>query len=1325
MANRRPISVRVMALFLAGAIAAVSIPHGWARQPSDSTTALPRGLRPHVFAVVGGKVATAPGQFIEKCTVVVRGGRIDTVGADLPAPADAVVIDAAGKFVYPGLIDASSTWGIDVALKRSEAGPAAAEDIAAEPLIATKRDNRKGLTPEFSVATALKKEEEFADGWRKTGFTARLAAPEGAIFAGQSALVSLNGGSPHESVIAADLAQHVSLRPPGAGDYPRAHMGAVAHARQFCLDSQRFGRLGPKATDFEPALATMQPALAGKQVVVFEADDRDEILRALDFAKDFHMRPLIFGGREAWKVADRLKAENVAVIIRMAFAEPNEEREKNLPLRAQLERNRIRWEERQNPGKLHAAGVRIAFGSQGLGERAPEKFLQNICWAIRAGLPEEAALRALTESPANLLGRDLHLGAIAPGNRAHLVIADGGQFKPKTKVVAAVVDGTYFNFQPPTDETAKKPEQSKKEDELVPPLLPDTFIGPLSPADLLTEIETDRRPTIKTGGSVLIKGATLVTVSRGNLRETNLLVRDGKIAAVGADAAANAPGTMVIDAKGMFVMPGIIDSHAHFAVQGSVNEFSLSVVPEVRIADVIDGDDVQIYRSAAGGVTTARILHGSANCVGGQDAVIKMKYGKPGRELIVPGAPRGIKFALGENVKRTDGRFPNTRLGVEAVFVRAFTEAREYQQLWDGYRAALQRGETPAEPRRDLRLEALADILRGDLRVHCHCYRADEILMLLRVADRFGFKIRSLQHVLEGYKIAPEIAAHGASCSLFSDWWAYKIESYDAIPYAAALLHEAGATVCLKSDSNELVRHLYQEAAKLVKYGGLSEEEALRAITLNPAKQLGLDGRLGSIEVGKDADLAIFNGHPLNSFARVELTLVEGEVVFQRGKSLVAAPVAATPPARPAPKFELPPANGRDLIVTGATVHPVTGSPIVNGTVVVRNGKIASLGRPDTFPGATIVHADGLHVYPGMIDAGTVVGLAELESAKETLDFREGGDFQPDLRAGIAINPDSEYIPVTRANGVLTVVTRPTGSMIAGQSVLLNLAGWVPREMTVVDPLALHVEFPSSSPFFAIFDPTISPMARGMARKQRDERIRRLKGLFVQAKAYDAGRRAKPPTLPINTRLEALAPYAKGEKPVVVQAQRMTEIKDALKMADELKIKIILSGALDSWKVAEEIKKHDVPVILGPTMAMPQEREDPYDAPFACAAKLHQAGVRFCVRSEGASNTRNLPYQAAMAVSYGLPAEEGLKAVTIYPAQILGVADQLGSIEEGRRANLVITNGDILQASTQVLAIAIDGKLMAPESKQTRLYDRYRQRLREVKQGTAPLGTGR
>src|SRR5205823_6904072 len=370
-----------------------------------------------------------------------------------------------------------------------------------------------------------------------------------------------------------------------------------------------------------------------------------------------------------------------------------------------------------------------------------------------------------------------------------------------------------------------------------------------------------------------------------------------------------------------------------------------------------------------------------------------------------------------------------------------------------------------------------------------------------------------------------------------------------------------------------------------------------------------------------------------------------------------------------------------------------------------------------------VVDVTGLHIYPGMIDAGTILGLVEIGSARETDDSRDGGDFQPDLRASVGINPDSELIPVTRANGVTTVVTRPTGSLVPGQGALINLAGWVPAEMVVVDPLSLHVEYPGRPTFrgfgpATLFDDPESPAVRW----RREEKLNRLKELFETARRYDAAKKAglSPAA---NPRLESLLPYVRGEKPVIMTADRKADILAALKLADELKVKPVLSGGIEAWKVAGELRRRDVPVIVGPGTALPREAGERYDAPYAAAAKLHAAGVRFCIRSAGSSNARNLPYEAAMAVAHGLPPEEGLKAVTLYPAQILGVADELGSIERGKRANLVLASGDLLQASTQGGGLFIDGKPLAPASKQTRLYERYRERLREVKEGKAPLGT--
>lgn len=393
------------------------------------------------------------------------------------------------------------------------------------------------------------------------------------------------------------------------------------------------------------------------------------------------------------------------------------------------------------------------------------------------------------------------------------------------------------------------------------------------------------------GDVVLIQNATIMTVTKGTIQNGSVLIRDGKIAAVGKNLRAPAQAR-IIDATGKFVTPGLIDCHSHIAIDGGVNEGTLSVTSMVRIEDVLNPTDINIYRDLAGGLTTANILHGSANAIGGHNAVIKLRWGKSAKELLLEGAPPGIKFALGENPKRSNfnpapgmpQRFPATRMGVEFAIREAFTQAREYMRQWDEYQRQI--AENPKSnilpPKRDLKLDALVEVLRGERLVHAHCYRADEILMLIRLAEEFGFKIATFQHVLEGYKVAKEIAAHGAGASSFSDWWAYKIEAYDAIPYNGAIMARKGVLVSFNSDSAELARRMNLEAAKAVKYGGLSEDEALALVTINPAKQLRIDKRVGSIEVGKDADLVIFSGHPLSVYSIVEKVFIDGQLYFDR-----------------------------------------------------------------------------------------------------------------------------------------------------------------------------------------------------------------------------------------------------------------------------------------------------------------------------------------------------------------------------------------------------------------------------------------------------------
>lgn len=395
----------------------------------------------------------------------------------------------------------------------------------------------------------------------------------------------------------------------------------------------------------------------------------------------------------------------------------------------------------------------------------------------------------------------------------------------------------------------------------------------------------DKEPVSET---VVLRNATVWTCGEaGTLKNATIVIKDGKIAAVGKDLVIPT-GATEIDAKGKHITPGIIDCHTHMGTDGGVNESAQAITAEVRIGDFVNCNDITIYRHLAGGVTSANILHGSANPIGGQNQVIKLRWGRLGESLKFAEAPAGIKFALGENVKQSNWgdeyttRYPQTRMGVEQIMRDEFEAAKEYVAQWKRWQ---QNGEG-LPPRRNLELDAVAEILAGDRWIHCHSYRQDEILALIRVLDDYGITIGTFQHILEGYKVANEMAAHGAMGSAFSDWWAYKFEVYDAIPYDGALMHNAGVVVSFNSDDRELARHLNQEAAKAVKYGGLSPEEALKFVTLNPAKQLRIDQHVGSIEVGKHADLAVWSARPLSNFAVCEQTWVDGRKYFDRADDL-------------------------------------------------------------------------------------------------------------------------------------------------------------------------------------------------------------------------------------------------------------------------------------------------------------------------------------------------------------------------------------------------------------------------------------------------------
>ncbi|HEX7151394.1 MAG TPA: amidohydrolase family protein [Thermoanaerobaculia bacterium] len=398
------------------------------------------------------------------------------------------------------------------------------------------------------------------------------------------------------------------------------------------------------------------------------------------------------------------------------------------------------------------------------------------------------------------------------------------------------------------------------------------------------------------------------------------------------------------------------------------------------------------------------------------------------------------------------------------------------------------------------------------------------------------------------------------------------------------------------------------------------------------------------------------------------------------------------------------------VAIRNATIYPVSSAPIANGTIVFANGVITAIGTNVTVPaGATVIDGAGLSVYPGLIDSGTNVGLVEIDAVAGTVDTSEVGDFNPNARAAVAVNPHSNVIPVTRVNGVTTVVTVPEGGIISGQSALIQLAGWTPPEMVLQAPLAMHLRFPRvrSAPLSG--EPQEEEQERER-QKQYSTQLDKLRDLFRDAQAYGRAVNAKTRRVERDLVLEALVPVVEGRVPVVLHANYARDIKAALEFADELKLKVILSGGTDVARVLPELKRRRVPVLLGPILALPPREDDPYDLLFTNAKALHDNGIPFAIQTQDAHNARNLPYHAAACAAFGLPKEEALKAITLYPAQIFGVADRLGSLEVGKLANVIITDGDPLEIRTNVKRVFIGGEDITMETHQTILYDKFRRR---------------
>ena len=833
------------------------------------------------------------------------------------------------------------------------------------------------------------------------------------------------------------------------------------------------------------------------------------------------------------------------------------------------------------------------------------------------------------------------------------------------------------------------------------------------------------------GRLVAIRNATLVTVSRGTINNGTIVLRDGKIAAVGGANTTVPAGAEIIDGTGKFVSPGIIDAHSHIA-NDAINEGATAVSSMTGMGDVLNPTDIAIQRDLAGGVTAANVLHGSANPIGGKTLVIKLRWGvKKADQLVFEGAMPGIKFALGENPKRPASginatgprRYPTTRQGVEYVIRDAFTRAKVYQKALQDYQKAKAGGQDVMPPRRDLQLDALVEILEGKRLVHAHCYRADEILMMIRLADEMGFKVATFQHVLEGYKVAKEMAAHGAGGSTFSDWWGYKIEAEDAIPGNASVMTAKGVNVSINSDSAEHARRLNTEAAKSVRWGDMNDDQAIALVTLNPAKQLRIDQRVGSLDVGKDADVVIWTAHPLSTYAIVEKTFIDGIVYYDRVTELERVKLAeaeratllgqqpgTTPSPAPTPgnlfSIESQPIDiklnttGPAWAITNARIFPVTGPEIPRGTIVIRGNRIQAIGANVTPPsGARVVDAKGASVYPGFIDASTDLGINE-PGVRNYDDVSEMLEFNQMMRTRVAYQSDSDAIPVARVEGITSAGIFMGGGMITGEVTLMNLDGWTWEENMVRPTAGLGLTFPGGGGGGRGGGGGGAGAGGG---RGGGGGTQALDTLLAQARAYGAN-----PKRDMDWNLEPLVPIVQKQQPFFAQAGSADSIRQAIAWAERQGINLVIrTNPAAAVQTADLLKAKNVPVILSTILAMPQGEDTFHAATYQAPGLLSKAGVTYAFSSGGFETSRLIPFQAAMAVAWGLSREDAIKAMTINAAKIFGADKSLGSLEVGKIANLVVVSGDPLEIRSRIQHVVIGGRDVPLESKHTELFKRY------------------
>ncbi|HEX4954391.1 MAG TPA: amidohydrolase family protein [Thermoanaerobaculia bacterium] len=946
---------------------------------------------PPLVALVGATVVASPTETLEKATLVIEDGRVVAVGRDLAPPAGALVVDVAGKWIYPGFVDPVAEYGLPATEKAERSRR---RDRGPKPL----RDPKGALSwneaihPERRWVDSFTPDAETARAFFERGVTTVASGKRDGILRGRSFVVSLGEGTPDELVLDAESFHWGSFdKGSSTQDYPDSQMGAIALLRQTFLDARWYGeaqaafRANP-AQGKPPADLSLEALAQNREPIVFESGDHQALLRAARIGREMNV-PLIHVGSQM-EYAELAAITRLGAPILLPLTLPATPDVTTVDAERDVSLANLRhWDQApSNPQLLAREGVRFAFTGAGLGDR--DDAFENLRRFIERGLPKATALAALTTVPAELLGVAGQVGSLAAGRRADFLITSGDLLADEeTRILSVWIGGKPAQLNEALDQVdfngryrltlagrsfelslfgeeghyfgsleagkdKKRQEADAEEVEagvdrltfaaelagLGGPAgvtrfrlisragqlegradLADGSVAPVAVARLPEptgdkpkgrwdrDEKKDEAPdtapiarrtsplvpfgytSVPQAEDVLVKNATVWTSGpAGVLSPGDLLVVGGKIAAVGRNLTAP-PGARVIDGTGRHLTAGLIDEHSHLAIANNVNEGSHAITAEVRIGDVIDPEDVGVYRALAGGTTAAQLLHGSANPIGGQAAIVKHRWGRGADALAVADAPPTIKLALGENVKQANwgdafrSRYPQTRMGVETLMRDAFLAARDYGQEHRRYQALppAERGRA-VPPRRDLQLETLLEILEGRRFTHVHSYVQSEMLMLMRLAEELGFRVQTFTHVLEGYKVAREMAAHGAAASSFADWWAYKFEVWDAIPGNPCLLTDAGVVTSINSDSGEAIRRLNQEAAKAITHCGMAPEKALEMVTINPARQLRIDKWVGSLEPGKDADFVIWNDHPLSTFSRPDETWVDGARLFSR-----------------------------------------------------------------------------------------------------------------------------------------------------------------------------------------------------------------------------------------------------------------------------------------------------------------------------------------------------------------------------------------------------------------------------------------------------------